>query len=641
MEILTRALARFPGIFGALAVLLLPLAQTEATVLFDNGPFSGPQSNLRNTAETGFTQRIFDDFTLLNDAEITGFEWLQHDRNDIQYLNTEIRIYDGLPISTNLIFTTNVVATRTPNATGTIFGLWDGFDYSTSGLSVNLSAGTYFLGLNTNSLIGDTSWDDTTGNASTIPGRYVVNAFNPEPGLFNAFADSVFKVIGNVIPDSVEVSIDIKPGSDPNSINCRHNGVIPVAILTTSDFDATTVDPSTVGFGPSAASATHVDGDGDMDMVLHFRQQDTGIACGDEEACLTGETTDGTAIEGCDAIRTVGGDKAAAFGTLEKFAGDGQTVQSGSAYSLVARALDDQSDPEAGVFVFVDLTTPVSFCSSPSAPTDSNGLAMISCTGAVVAVPTPVTILTRDSEGRVASPPFSVVIVPPAPVPSGLQKKSGDGQVVAENTSFPASLVVTHFISTVPQEGASLSVSTSPSGVASCVVAGLVNSQGLGTINCSALSVAETTVVQISVSDSLGQSLAHPFNATVTDSSTPVSGLTKVSGDNQTLLQNTAFAMPLVVSKRLGGVPQSGVQVNVSTLPSGVLSCTNSTFTDFNGLASISCSALSVGSITTAQIFVSDDQGDSLDQPFSATILPFVSTVEGLTKVSGDGQIAP
>ena len=122
------------------------------------------------------------------------------------------------------------------------------------------------------------------------------------PSLFALGFDSV------AVPAQL-VEIDIKPGSDPNSINCRMNGVIPVAILTTSDFDATTVDPSTVGFGPAAALRTHrrahiqdADGDGDMDMVLHFRQQDTGIASGDEEACLTGETTDGTAIEGCDAI---------------------------------------------------------------------------------------------------------------------------------------------------------------------------------------------------------------------------------------------------------------------------------------------------------------------------------------------------
>lgn len=231
-----------PTLAAFLFMGLVPIAQAE-TVLFDNGSFSGPQNNLRNTAETGFSQRIFDDFTLLNDAEITGFEWLQHDRNDIQYLNTEIRIYDGLPIAANLIFTTNVVATRTPNATGTLFELWDGFDYSVSGLSINLSAGTYFLGLNTNSLMGDTSWDQTLGYVSTIPGRYVANINFPEPGLFISGQDSVFKVIGS---DFVEVFIDIKFCSDPNAFNCKKKGVLPVTIFGTDAFDLADVDPSTL-----------------------------------------------------------------------------------------------------------------------------------------------------------------------------------------------------------------------------------------------------------------------------------------------------------------------------------------------------------------------------------------------------------
>ncbi len=42
------------------------------------------------------------------------------------------------------------------------------------------------------------------------------------------------------------MSIDIKPGSDLNSINLGSNGTIPVAIFSTVDFDATTVDPLTV-----------------------------------------------------------------------------------------------------------------------------------------------------------------------------------------------------------------------------------------------------------------------------------------------------------------------------------------------------------------------------------------------------------
>jgi len=53
----------------------------------------------------------------------------------------------------------------------------------------------------------------------------------------------------SVTPTVLPVEIDIKPGSYPNSINPNSNGVIPVAILTTPSFDATTVDPLSVKFG--------------------------------------------------------------------------------------------------------------------------------------------------------------------------------------------------------------------------------------------------------------------------------------------------------------------------------------------------------------------------------------------------------
>jgi hypothetical protein len=121
-------------------------------------------------------------------------------------------------------------------------------------------------------------------------------------------------------PCEIDVVIDIKPGSDQNPINPRSRGVIPVAILTTSvadgdqvDFDATTVDPLSVEFGPDGAMAAHgrghiedADDDGDMDLILHFRTQETGLECGSTEANLTGETYEGQAIMGSDSIQTVG-----------------------------------------------------------------------------------------------------------------------------------------------------------------------------------------------------------------------------------------------------------------------------------------------------------------------------------------------
>jgi len=115
------------------------------------------------------------------------------------------------------------------------------------------------------------------------------------------------------------ISIDIKPGSAPNSVNCNNdNGVIPVVILTTDDFDATTVDHTTVTF--EGASETHVDrrsgeprrheedvdGDGDIDLVFHFRLGDTDLTCESTEGTLTGETFDDQSVEGTDSVNMIG-----------------------------------------------------------------------------------------------------------------------------------------------------------------------------------------------------------------------------------------------------------------------------------------------------------------------------------------------
>lgn len=105
-----------------------------------------------------------------------------------------------------------------------------------------------------------------------------------------------------------QVEIDIKPGSYPNSINLKSKGVVPVAILTTGDFDAQTVDASTVEFAGAAPvrwALEDVDGDDDQDMVLHFKTQELNLDEDSTEADLTGNTTDGESIEGIDSVNIV------------------------------------------------------------------------------------------------------------------------------------------------------------------------------------------------------------------------------------------------------------------------------------------------------------------------------------------------
>jgi hypothetical protein len=73
--------------------------------------------------------------------------------------------------------------------------------------------------------------------------------------------------------------------------------MIAVAILTTADFDATLVNASSVVF--AGANATQwgledLDGDGDSDLVLHFRTQDTNLRAIYEQ--LLAEDIDGDGV---------------------------------------------------------------------------------------------------------------------------------------------------------------------------------------------------------------------------------------------------------------------------------------------------------------------------------------------------------
>ncbi|OGO00923.1 MAG: hypothetical protein A2Y59_06580 [Chloroflexi bacterium RBG_13_52_14] len=111
-------------------------------------------------------------------------------------------------------------------------------------------------------------------------------------------------------PITIEVSVDIKPGNYPNPVNLNSKGIISVAILTTPSFDASSVNAQMTRFGPAGATPVKsnfedVDHDGDMDMILHFRTQDVGLACGDTDATLIGLTNYGEFFSGSDSIKTI------------------------------------------------------------------------------------------------------------------------------------------------------------------------------------------------------------------------------------------------------------------------------------------------------------------------------------------------
>ena len=158
-------------ILAACLVLIANPASLEAIVLHDNGSVSGYQTNTRS----GERQRVYDEFTLLSDSTITDIFWQQFDAISGNYEGTLISIFSGFPESMPL-FSTSSAANRTLNSQGVIFGNWEGYDYSLSGLNITLEAGTYWLGIGSSGGF-DSSWADTVDATGTLQGSRVYTDF--------------------------------------------------------------------------------------------------------------------------------------------------------------------------------------------------------------------------------------------------------------------------------------------------------------------------------------------------------------------------------------------------------------------------------------------------------------------------------
>jgi hypothetical protein len=114
---------------------------------------------------------------------------------------------------------------------------------------------------------------------------------------------------------TLPLSIDIKPGGFPNSINRKSQGKTPVAILSTPVFNAPTrVLKGSLTFGRTGNEQSlafcnpggeDVNGDGLLDLVCHFNTQQTGFQPGDTLGILKGKTKDDVPIKGNDSVRIV------------------------------------------------------------------------------------------------------------------------------------------------------------------------------------------------------------------------------------------------------------------------------------------------------------------------------------------------
>ena len=122
------------------------------------------------------------------------------------------------------------------------------------------------------------------------------------------------------VPEVTMVTIDIKPDTEPgpHAIATKSKGVIPVTILSTEVFDATQIDvstlvldgdspgsPGTPGIAHKKGHLEDVNGDGRLDLIVHFPNSCDGIVYGDTKGIVTGYTLSDIPIHGECGIRTV------------------------------------------------------------------------------------------------------------------------------------------------------------------------------------------------------------------------------------------------------------------------------------------------------------------------------------------------
>ena len=114
----------------------------------------------------------------------------------------------------------------------------------------------------------------------------------------------------------IEVDLDVKPGSDPNGVNTKSNGALPIGIYGSEIFDVRDIDVSTLTIECMGTTSDNIRvayedlvvEDGIEDLIIHVPMQ--SFPWGAPRGTLvtitvTGELLDGTPFFGEDVVLIV------------------------------------------------------------------------------------------------------------------------------------------------------------------------------------------------------------------------------------------------------------------------------------------------------------------------------------------------
>lgn len=195
-----------------------------------------------------------------------------------------------------------------------IAGTYDGVDVRLYVDGIEVGGGTPYAGGITYG-VAVLGGDLTIGSWATFTEFFDWKGDIDDVRIYNAAlnADEIALLASPPLP----VDIDIKPGSDPNSINLCSRGVLPIAILGSETFNVRDIDTTSLEFEGAGVAERgkkivtlligfeDVNGDSFDDLVVKFDIEELDLLDGDSTGTVTGELMDGTPFAGTDDVRIV------------------------------------------------------------------------------------------------------------------------------------------------------------------------------------------------------------------------------------------------------------------------------------------------------------------------------------------------
>ena len=225
--------------------------------------------------------------------------------------------------------------------------------------------------------------------------------------------------------------------------------------------------------------------------------------------------------------------------------------------------------------------------------------------------------------------------------PGSIAISQGNGQAVNPGQNLPVALgVVIKDAAGVPLAGQGVTWSVSSSTAASLFNTDpTTNSSGIGTTGVAVLGSAPLGTFTVTAKSTADSSKSVTFTVTVVPV-VSITGLTIVSGNNQSAPVSTAFGSPLVVQVSVSSGSAANIPVQFHVAGGSVsLSATNVT-TDANGMAQVTATAGTVTGAASVTASITSNTGVG-QQTFSLNVLPPAPAISASNFVNGaDASLA-